>query len=122
LQQASQLPPDADKLDAAKQQLLATYDKMGTSVASSSSILGGALLHGTLNNVLNWPNILASITPQDIQTIAAETLTPQRNVTVFMQPGTLKATSPKWSSTQGELPNYEPAGTLVQPLSKKEGA
>ena len=122
LQQASQLPPDADKLEAAKQQLLATYDKMGTSVASSSSILGGALLHGTLNNVLNWPNILASITPQVIQTIAAETLTPQRNVTVFMQPGTLKATSPKWSSTQGELPNYEPAGTLVQPLSKKEGA
>jgi len=107
-------PPDAKRLEDAKQQLLATYDKMGTSVVTSSSVLGGALLHGTLNNVLNWPAILASITPQDIQTIATETLTPKRNVTVFMQPGKLKATSPKWSSTQGELPNYEPAGTTLQ--------
>lgn len=116
LADAATHPVSEEALQQAKAKLTQAYRHQFTTPAQRTAAYGAALLHHTLDDLLTYPEQLQRITAQDLQKVAATYLTPDRYVAVFAQPGSVQASSPKQSTTDGTLPNYEPEGSQVSPL------
>lgn len=115
LGQLGQRPIAPSLLAQTKKRLQQDFRQSQETTDATTELLGNEALYTGLSFYTNFDTILDAITPQDLQRVARQYLTPNRYALVYAKPGEQKGFSPKWSNQTGVMPLFLPEGQQMRP-------